>query len=171
MATLSTLAPWVSRKATRSVGENLVALTHQFAANDLKYSSGTTALAAGDFVPLFEIPFGSTIISASAQIATATAAACTFELGVYGFTTYTGTTFSGSGSTGADTDGVLDLIDLNTAGPYVVMGPQVGFVLDENVFTDADELGKPLYVALKAITLTAQPDAGVWNIRLLVLTP
>lgn len=170
MATLSTIDTWVSRKSSKTTGENLVVLRKQFAANELKYSSGTTAIAANDLVPLFEIPFGSVIVSAKANITTVTAAACTFELGVYGFTSYLGTTFS-SASTGADSDGVLDLIDLNTLGAYVVEGPLVGRKLDATIFTDTDELYKPLYVALKAITLTAQPDAGVWSVALTILTP
>ena len=170
MATLSTLTSWVNRKATQDRGEKLIVLRKSFVANELKYSSGTTALAANDFVPLWEIPFGSTIISARANVLTGTSAACVFDLGVHGFTAYLGTTFS-TGSTGADIDGILDGIDLNTTGVFSTTGVLIGRKLDERVFTDSDELNMPLYIALKAITLTAQPDAGVWDLFVEVLVP
>lgn len=171
MATLSTLTPWVNRKATQDRGEKFIVLRKAFVADELKYSSGTTALAANDFVPLWEIPFGSTIINARANVLTDTTGSCIFDLGVYGFTTYTGTTFAGTGSTGADIDGILDGIELDTAGVFSTTGVLIGRKLDERVFTDSDELNQPLYIALKAITLTAQPDAGVWDLFVEVLLP
>lgn len=173
MATKATLTPWVNRKATKNTGVNLVVLRKSFVADELKYSGGTTALASGDHVPLFEIPFGSTVLSATANVKTGTTGACTFTLGVLGFTSYLGTTITDNASTGNDVDGLMTAanLDIDTEGLHTGTGALIGLKLDERVFSDADELNKPLYITLEGGTFTAQPDAGVWDVNVLVLCP
>lgn len=167
MSQITTLPSWVSRKATKTTGDNLIHI--QIKLEDL-LADDATVWADGEYVGLCEIPFGSTVLDCRAIITTGSGSSSTANIGVTGFTSYSGTTFSAD-STGYDADGLMATLNVNTTTLQVGTGIMLGKKLDENVFTDADELNKPLYVVMTAATLAGTSASIVGYINLLVSTP
>lgn len=171
MSEIINFGSWVSRKSNKDYGATLVHLQHRFVAGDLTNAADGTAWANGEHVGLFEIPFGSTVLSAVVNLSAAAGGTCTASLGVLGFTAVSGTAISDGGSTGASTTGLIASINLNSATSQAGTGVFIGRKLDELVFTDADELNKPLYVTMEALNLTTSAALCAGVINLIISVP
>ena len=167
MSQITSLTPWIARKATRDRGENLVHI--QIKLEDLLADDGNV-WANGEHVGLCEIPFGSTVLDCKTIITTGSGSSSTATIGVLGFTSFQDGAFTDSGSTGNDVDGLAS-INVNTTTLQVGTGIMLGKKLDENVFSDADELNKPLYVTMEAATLAGTSASIVGYINLIVAIP
>ena len=71
MSEIINFGSWVSRKSNKDYGATLVHLQHRFVAGDLTNAADGTAWENGEHVGLFEIPFGSTVLSAVVNLSAA----------------------------------------------------------------------------------------------------
>lgn len=172
MSQITTHPKWVSRKATKTTGDNLIMLTAHFDAGDLTSADDGTNWVNGEHVGLFEIPFGSIVHYCHAKVSVAAGGASTADIGVLGFTSFVDGVFTDNASTGNDPDGLFDAIDLNAATAQVGAGLLLGRPLDATIFTDAACLNKPLYITMEGATVsTTNPALVVLDISILVQTP
>lgn len=171
MADVTSLPAWTGRAATRALGENLVAIQVYFDGSKLANVPLTT-----EFIGLCEIPFGATVLDAMFRATTLAGGAATGKLGVVGFTSYLDGAFTANASTGNDVDGLMVAVDMNSAVSQpirqtAVAGALLGAKLDASIFSDADELGKPLYIAYQCNDVTTALTAVRGYFTFLVLCP
>ncbi len=171
MADVTSLPSWVGRAATRALGENLVAIQVDFDGSKLV---GT--VAAGDHIGLCELPFGATVLDCMFRATTGAGGTATGTIGVLGFTSYVDGDFTDSGSTGNDVDGLMVACDMNSVVSQplrhtAVPGALLGAKLDERIFSDSDELGKPLYITYECSNATTALTDVRGYFTFLVLCP
>lgn len=162
MSAFLTNPSWKSRGAAPARMENLVLY-------QIRFKTGT-AHTTGTEIPLTEIPFGSTVISATMNVKTANSTSSTMTLGVCPQSNLDGSTLTEAN--GGDADGIATAITLGaTAGvKTVAAGALVGKPLDASVMSLAADEGEPLiiYAGAEGATYAAGFDA---YINILVLHP
>lgn len=171
MADVLSLPSWTGRASTQSISDNLVAIDVDFDGSKLN-----AAVTVGGHIGLCEIPFGSTVLDAMFRATTTAGGAATGTVGVLGNTSYTTSGFNDSGSTGNDVDGLIVSVNMNSAVSQpirqtAVPGALLGAKLDERVFSDSDELGKPLFITYEAADVTTALTNVRGHFTFLVRTP
>ncbi len=168
---VTSLPSWTGRTATRSLGENLVAIQVDFDGSKL-----VGAVAAGNHIGLCELPFGATVISAQALLTTGAGGVATGTVGVLGFTSYLDGAFTDNATTGNNVTGLIVTVNMNLTTPQPIvptatMGAMIGAKLDQRIFTEAAMLGKPLYITYECADATTALTAVRGYFTFVVLCP
>jgi hypothetical protein len=172
MSQITTFPTWTGRTSTRTIGENLVHLHFKATAGQLADADDGTDWVNGEHIGLFEIPFGSIIHSCKTNVTVAAGGAALADIGVLGFTSYLDGAFTDNASTGNDVNGLQVSLDLNSATVQTGAGALLCRKLDETIFSDADELGKPLYITMEGQSVsTTNPSLVALEISIILQTP
>lgn len=168
---VTSLPSWTGRAATRSLGENLVAIQVDFDGSKL-----VGAVAAGNHIGLCELPFGATVLDCMFRATTGAGGVATGTIGVLGFTSYLDGAFTDNASTGNDVNGLMEACDMASVVSQpirqtAVAGALLGAKLDQRIFTDAACLGKPLYITYECADATTALTAVRGYFTFLVLCP